>query len=110
MSDSQPNFFLADLPPGNSLTPAVIADACRSLKQNRERYLLERSTASLVRTISSIASNWLDSEYPFRQRALAEGPAATGFSAPTLAHGLDLLPFADAGQVEQPAGPGPRPH
>lgn len=89
MSDSQPNFFLADLPPGNALTPAVIADACRSLKQNRERYLLERSTASLVRTISSIASNWLDSEYPFRQRALAEGPAATGFTAQTLAHGLD---------------------
>lgn len=89
MSEPLPNFFLADLPPGDSLTPAVITEACRTLKRNRERHLLERNTASIVRTISSIASNWLDPEYPFRKQALAEGPSATGFSVETLIQGLD---------------------
>ena len=89
MSEPLPNFFLADLPSGDSLTPAIVTEACQTLKRNRERYLAERNTASIVRMISSVASNWLDSEYPFRKQALAEGPAATGFSSKTLAQGLD---------------------
>jgi hypothetical protein len=91
MIEALPNYFLADLPPGDSLTPSIVTEACRTLKRNRARYLQERTTASIVRTIASISSNWLDAEYPFRQQALAEGPTATGFSAQTLAHGLDTL-------------------
>lgn len=90
MSEPLPNFFLADLPSGDSLTPAIVTEACQTLKRNRERYLAERNTASIVRMISSVASNWLDSEYPFRKQALAEGPDATGFSSKTLAQGLDI--------------------
>ena len=84
-----PNYFLADLPPEATFSPAMMEEACRALKRNREQYLAGRSTASLVRLLADVADNWLQSDYPFRQLALAEGPAATGFGAATLAAGLD---------------------
>ena len=34
-----PNYFLADLPPEATLSPAMIAEACQTLKRNREQYL-----------------------------------------------------------------------
>jgi hypothetical protein len=34
-----PNYFLADLPPEATLSPAMIAEACQTLKRNREHYL-----------------------------------------------------------------------
>ena len=40
-----PNYFLADLPPEAALTPTMIAEACQTLKRNRESYLATRSTA-----------------------------------------------------------------
>ena len=86
---SLPNYFLADLPPDATLTPAMIAEACQALKRNREQYLAPRSTQSLVKVLSETAENWLAPEYPFRQLALEEGPAATGFSRATLLHGLE---------------------
>jgi hypothetical protein len=86
-----PNYFLADLPPEAELGPAMIAEACLSLKRNRELYLASRSTHSLIKTLCRVAENWRDSEYPFRKLALAQGPAATGFSAGTLAAGLDAF-------------------
>jgi hypothetical protein len=86
-----PNYFLADLPPEAALTQTIIADACQTLKRNRERYLAERTAASLIRLIAKVAENWLDPEYPIRHFALAQGPAATGFSRQTLAHGLDVF-------------------
>ena len=67
----------------------MLAEACQALKRNREQYMVTRTTASLVRLISGVAENWLDAEYPFRKFALAEGPKATGFSAGTLAAGLE---------------------
>ena len=39
-----PNYFLADLPPEATLSPAMITEACQTLKRNRERYLASRST------------------------------------------------------------------
>ncbi|MST00872.1 MAG: hypothetical protein EXS29_06140 [Pedosphaera sp.] len=86
-----PNYFLADLPPEAALTPAMVAEACRALKRNRERYLLDRPTTQLVRVIARIADNWRDAEFPFRKFALDLGPAATGFSRATLAAGLDTF-------------------
>jgi hypothetical protein len=86
-----PNYFLADLPPEASLSGPMIAEACQTLKRNREQYLQSRSTDSLVRTISELAASWLDPEFRFRQRALATPPETTGFSSPTLARGLDAL-------------------
>ena len=86
-----PNYFLADLPPEATLSPAMIREACQTLKHNRERYLAGRSTQSLVTVLSSVAASWLEPDYPFRKLALEQGPAATGFSAATLAKGLDAF-------------------
>jgi hypothetical protein len=84
-----PNYFLADLPPEATLSPAMISEACQTLKRNRERYLMNRSTESLVKMLSNVADDWLEAENPFRKLALELGPAQTGFSRETLARGLD---------------------
>src|SRR6267154_1536883 len=84
-----PDYFLADLPPEAVLSPAMIEEACQTLKRNREHYLAARSTESLVKTLSRLADAWLEADNPFRQLALELGPAQTGFSRDTLARGLD---------------------
>ncbi|HTA95956.1 MAG TPA: acyl-CoA reductase, partial [Verrucomicrobiae bacterium] len=84
-----PNYFLADLPPEAALSPAMIAEACQTLKRNRERYLLNRSTESLIKILSDVADGWLEAENKFRKFALELGPTQTGFSRETLARGLD---------------------
>src|SRR5882757_2034141 len=84
-----PNYFLADLPPEAALSPAMIAEACQTLKRNREHYLATRSTESLIKTLSRVADSWLQPENPFRQLALKLGPEQTGFSRETLTRGLD---------------------
>ena len=104
-----PNYFLADVPPEATLSAAMIREACQTLKHNRERYLADRSTQSLVSVLSSVASSWLEPEYPFRKLALEQGPAATGFSSVTLANGLDaffrqLTPDTFTALLEQDLG------
>ena len=84
-----PNYFLADLPPEADLSPAMITEACLSLKRNRAHYLAVRDTPSVLRTLVRAGEDWLEADYPYRQFALAEGPAHTGFSAQTIATGLD---------------------
>jgi hypothetical protein len=84
-----PNYFLADLPAEAALSPAMISEACQALKRNREHYLLNRSTESLIRILSDVADGWLEKENPFRKFALELGPAQTGFSRETIARGLD---------------------
>ena len=84
-----PNYFIADLPETAQLSPTMLHDACETLKRNRELYLLQRSTRSLIQVLSRVANEWLSPEFPFRKLALSEGPAATGFSRATLEKGLD---------------------
>jgi hypothetical protein len=86
-----PNYFLADLPPEASLSPAMITEACQALKRNRQAYLAHRSTQSLVELLTRLAKDWLDPDFPFRKLALDDGPKATGFSRATLATGLDFF-------------------
>ena len=86
-----PDYFLADLPPEATLGPAMIAEACRALRRNREQYLAPRSTMSLLETLSDVAANWLEPRDPFRQLALRDGPATTGLSEATLRRGLDTF-------------------
>lgn len=86
-----PHYFIADLPPGAELSPQTIADACVTLKRNREQYLASRTTAQLIKLISDLAENWLQPDYPFRKLALDLGPAMTGFSHATLVRGLDTF-------------------
>lgn len=84
-----PNYFLADLPPEATLSPAMITEACRTLKHNRERYLVNRSTDGLIRLLSDVAEGWLVENNAFRRLALELGPKETGFSHETLTRGLD---------------------
>jgi hypothetical protein len=83
-----PNYFLADLPPEATLSPAMIFEACQTLKRNRERYLANRPVQSLANFFTTLAENWLRPEFPFRKFAL-ENAAATGFTRPTLERGFD---------------------
>jgi len=84
-----PNYFLADLPPEATLSPTMIAAACDTLKRNREKYLLSRSTDEIVKVLCEVAAEWLQPESIFRRLALKLGPDQTGFSHATLARGLD---------------------
>jgi len=87
----------------------MIGEACQTLKRNRELYLAQRSTQSLVNVLVHLAQDWLNPEFSIRKLALAEGPTATGFSRPTLAAGLDaffkqLTPAAFQALLEQDLG------
>jgi hypothetical protein len=106
-----PNYFLADLPPEATLSPAMITEACQTLKRNRERYLAGRSTEQLIQTLSDVADGWLDVENRFRKlaleragvqsrdvrdcssdtlkRELQQGAPGPAFSRATLEKGLD---------------------
>jgi Acyl-CoA reductase (LuxC) len=84
-----PNYFFADLPPEAELTPRMISESCDTLKRNREKFLLPRSTESVVKILCEVAAEWQQPENHFRRLALEFGPAQTGFSRETLARGLD---------------------
>ena len=84
-----PNYFLADLPAGADLSPTMVTEACHTLRRNREKYLAGRSTDSLIRTLCNLAEEWLQPDFSFRKLALEGGTEMTGFSAETLANGLD---------------------
>jgi hypothetical protein len=84
-----PDFFLADLPPEATLSPKMIAEACDTLKRNREKYLASRTMADIVKILCEVAAEWLLPENKFRKLALELGPAETGFSKAVLETGLD---------------------
>lgn len=81
-----PNYFLADLPPEATLSPAMIEAACDTLRHNREKYLVPRRTQDLVQILCEVAAEWRRPDNLYRRLALA---SATGFSAPVVARGLD---------------------
>lgn len=83
-----PNYFLADLPPEATISPAMISEACQTLKRNREQYLAGRSLQSMVQLIVRLAENWLEPEFLFRKLAL-ENVSKARFSRATLERGLD---------------------
>src|SRR5580700_5119175 len=84
-----PSYFLAELPPEAELTPGLIAEACQTLKRNRQQFLEGRTTESIIRILDQLGRDWLTPDFPFRQMTLQNGPAETGFSAEVLATGLD---------------------
>ena len=84
-----PNFFLADLPPEATLSPAMIAESCETLKRNRAKFLAARGTGDIVKILCEVAAGWLSPDDKFRKLALERGPAETGFSKPVLEKGLN---------------------
>ena len=89
ISMNLPDYFLADLPPEAMLSPAMIAAACDTLKRNREKFLLHRTTDDIVKILCEVGAEWLQPENKFRKLALELGPIETGFSLPVLERGLD---------------------
>lgn len=83
-----PNYFLVDLPDEANISPALVRDACDSLKRNREEHLAQYSTRRLLDVFHELGRSWRDPNYRFRQMALSIGPERTGFSAGVLAAGL----------------------
>jgi hypothetical protein len=84
-----PNYFLVDLPLEAKLSPAMLTEACQTLKRNRERYLAGRSTHHLLKVLSEVAEAWRKPDNTFRKLALELGPAETNFSRETLKRGLN---------------------
>ena len=104
-----PNYFLADLPAGATLSSSLVTEACLALKRNREKYLATRTTQDMITLLTSLAKEWLAPENPFRKLALAQGPETTGFSSEVLARGLDaffkeLTPESFTALLEQDFG------
>jgi len=91
---SLPNYFLADLPPEATLSPAIVSEACQTLKRNRTQFLARRTTESVIDLVAGVAAEWLDPGHSFRRLALEQGPSALRFSRPTLERGLDAF-FAE---------------
>ncbi len=89
--EALPDYFLADLPAEAVLTPSIVAEACDTLRRNCRRYLQERSTESLLRTLGLVAEKWLDADYPIRRLALEQGVRQSGFPLPTIQKGLEGL-------------------
>jgi hypothetical protein len=83
-----PNYFLADLPDQSALNPGLISEACKNLKRNRERFLVQRPAEEIIRTIATVAKEWLDRDFPIRTKVLEEGPQQTGFTRETIVAGL----------------------
>jgi len=86
-----PNYFLADLPPEATLTPALMAEACRTLRRNRERYLAHRTTDEIIATLAELGRAWLTPGNRFRGLALEHGPGRTGYGRVTIERGLDAF-------------------
>jgi len=84
-----PNYFLANLASESPLSPAMITEACRTLKRNRVQFLTVRSTQNIIELLCEVAQNWLKPDDKFRRLALENGPKETGFSKVVLAKGLD---------------------
>ena len=76
-----PNYFLADLPPEAVLSPAVITEACQTLKRNREHYLAHRTTHQLIEVLAEVARGWLQTDNRFRN--LRAKTLIRRFSSPT---------------------------
>lgn len=89
-----PNYFLADLPPEATISPAIVSEAAQTLKRNRAQFLAGRTTESIIDLIAGVASEWLNPGHSFRRLALEQGPALLRFSRATLERGLGAF-FAE---------------
>ncbi|MFO1460630.1 MAG: acyl-CoA reductase [Verrucomicrobiota bacterium] len=84
-----PHLFLADMPPEAVLNPALIREACIAVKRNRATWLRARPTQELVELLAYCGERWLTPENGFRRLALDHGARELGFSAASMARGLD---------------------
>lgn len=84
-----PKYFLADIANEVAMTPALISEACETLRHNRVRFLKSRKTPWMAELIASLAEDWLDPSFPLRNETLREGPSRTGIHPDLFEQGLD---------------------
>jgi hypothetical protein len=89
MQMNLPNYFIADLPPEAGLSPAMVTEACQTLKRNRAQYLAPRPVNGLIGVLCNVAEGWLKPDNAFRRLALESGLEKIGFAPATLQKGLD---------------------
>lgn len=88
MLEQSLDYFLADKQ-GAVLSDTLIAEACQTLRTNREEYLVQIGNETIISKLVEAASLWLSPDYELRKMALAADPETTGFPREVLAAGLD---------------------
>ena len=88
MLEQSLDYFLADKQ-GADLSDTLIAEACQTLRTNREEYLVQIGNETIISKLVEAASLWLSPDYELRKLALAAAPETTGFPCEVLAAGLD---------------------
>ena len=105
-----PNYFIADLPPEAVLTPALIEEACQTLKRNREQYLANRATPALIRVLSDDGGKLAPARLPVPQtRARARPARHRFFRRHARQRPRRLFPAGHGGKSPRAARAGPRP-
>ena len=82
------DYFLADKPDAD-LSETLIAEACQTLKNNRDDYLAQIGNETIISKLVEIGSLWSSQDYELRKLALAADPKDTGFPREVLSAGLD---------------------
>ena len=66
MNQELPNYFIADINDSKVLNQKLISEACYTLKKNRERFMEDRSTQSIILLLAELGKRWLDEGYKSR--------------------------------------------
>ena len=88
MLEKSLDYYLADKPDAE-LSSKLIAEACQSLKHNRDEYLAQIGNETIISKLVETASLWQSPDYELRKLALAADPKETGFPREVLAAGLN---------------------
>ena len=77
MLEQSLDYILADKQ-GADLSDTLIAEACQTLRTNREEYLVQIGNETIISKLVEAASLWLSPDYELRKLALAAAPETTG--------------------------------
>lgn len=83
-----PDYFMADLPAGTAVGPELVREACLALRRNRQQYLAIKSTDQMISLLANVAQDWLEEDFLFRVKALAEADKL-GVTKEVLAAGIN---------------------
>jgi hypothetical protein len=81
-----------------SATVEQIREAIGRAREARERVWQRRGTDAVITVLAQAAKNWLDPKSPWRQRAVEQAPARTGFSEAMVNEAIDLTFGAITGE------------
>jgi hypothetical protein len=74
-----------------SATIEQIREAVSRTREARERVRQHRSTDAVIAALAQTAKNWLGPNSPWRNRAVEQAPAPTGFSEAMVREAVDLI-------------------